>query len=62
MIYDRCLKLMAMKLVKHNRHIIAEISANHNGKGDNAFKIIDMAKRFGADAIKMQLIPLTLLH
>ena len=35
-------------------YIIAEISANHNGKIDNAFKIIDMAKRAGADAIKMQ--------
>ena len=36
-------------------YIIAEIvSANDNGKIDNAFKIIDMAKRAGADAIKMQ--------
>ena len=35
-------------------YIIAEISANHNGNIDNAFKIIDMAKRCGADAVKMQ--------
>ncbi|MDA9943709.1 pseudaminic acid synthase [Paracoccaceae bacterium] len=35
-------------------YIIAEISANHNGKIDNAFKIIDMAQRAGANAIKMQ--------
>lgn len=35
-------------------YIIAEISANHNGNLDNAFKIIDMAKRCGADAVKMQ--------
>ena len=35
-------------------YIIAEISANHNGKIENAFKIIDMAKRAGANAIKMQ--------
>lgn len=35
-------------------YIIAEISANHNGKIDNAYKIIDMAKRAGAHAIKMQ--------
>ena len=35
-------------------YIIAEISANHNGKIENAFKIIDLAKRAGANAIKMQ--------
>lgn len=35
-------------------YIIAEMSANHNGDIENAFKIIDMAKQSGADAIKMQ--------
>jgi pseudaminic acid synthase len=35
-------------------YIIAEMSANHNGSIDNAFKIIDMAKVNGADAVKMQ--------
>lgn len=35
-------------------YIVAEISANHNGNVENAFKIIDMAKRCGADAVKMQ--------
>lgn len=35
-------------------YIIAEISANHNGKIENAFKIIEMAERAGANAIKMQ--------
>ena len=35
-------------------YIIAEISANHNGNLENAFKIIDMAKRCGADAVKIQ--------
>lgn len=35
-------------------YIIAEISANHNGNLENAFKIIDIAKRCGADAVKMQ--------
>ena len=35
-------------------YIVAEISANHNGNIENAFKIIDMAKRCGADAVKMQ--------
>lgn len=35
-------------------YIIAEMSANHNGDINNAIKIIEMAKRCGADAIKMQ--------
>ena len=35
-------------------YIIAEMSANHNGDIDNAFKIIDMAKVSGADAVKIQ--------
>ncbi len=35
-------------------YIIAEMSANHNGSIDNAYKIIDMAKACGADAVKMQ--------
>lgn len=35
-------------------YIIAELSANHNGNIDTAFKIIEMAKLSGADAIKLQ--------
>jgi N-acetylneuraminate synthase len=35
-------------------YVIAEMSANHNGKIENAYKIIDMAKRSGADAVKLQ--------
>lgn len=35
-------------------YIIAEISANHNGEIDKAFKIIDIAKKAKADAVKMQ--------
>lgn len=35
-------------------YIIAEMSANHNGKIDNALKIISEAKRCGADAVKLQ--------
>ena len=35
-------------------YIIAEMSANHNGQLDIALRIIEEAKRAGADAIKMQ--------
>ncbi|MDB2411413.1 pseudaminic acid synthase [Gammaproteobacteria bacterium] len=35
-------------------YIIAEMSANHNRSIDNAFKIIDIAKISGADAVKLQ--------
>jgi len=35
-------------------YIIAEMSANHNGDIEKAYKIIEMAKECGADAIKLQ--------
>jgi len=35
-------------------YIIDEISANHNGSIENAFKIIEAAKQSGADAVKLQ--------
>ena len=35
-------------------YIIAELSANHNGKFETALKIIEEAKRAGADAVKLQ--------
>ena len=35
-------------------YIIAEMSANHNKDISNAFKIIDMAKASGANAVKLQ--------
>ena len=38
----------------HSPYVIAEMSANHNGNIDNAFKIIEAAKIAGADAVKMQ--------
>lgn len=39
---------------QHPPYIIAEMSANHNGSLNTAFKIIDEAKKAGADAVKIQ--------
>ncbi len=35
-------------------YVIAELSANHNGRLDTAMKIIEEAKKAGADAVKLQ--------
>ena len=40
--------------VDYPPYVIAEMSANHNGSIDNAYKIIDMAKTCGAEAVKIQ--------
>ncbi|QFY62020.1 pseudaminic acid synthase [Rhizobium grahamii] len=40
--------------VDYSPYVIAELSANHNGKLDVAMAIIDEAKRAGADAVKLQ--------
>lgn len=39
---------------RHPPYVIAELSANHNGNIDNALKIIEVAKKSGADAVKLQ--------
>lgn len=38
----------------YSPYVIAEMSANHNGNIGTAFRIIEEAKKAGADAIKMQ--------
>lgn len=38
----------------HPPYLIAEMSANHNGELANAFRIIEEAKKAGADAVKIQ--------
>lgn len=39
---------------ENSPYIIAEMSANHNGKLDTAKQIVEKAKSFGADAVKLQ--------
>jgi pseudaminic acid synthase len=38
----------------HLPYVIAELSANHNGKMETALRIIEEAKKAGADAVKLQ--------
>jgi N-acetylneuraminate synthase len=38
----------------HSPYVIAEVSANHNGKLETAMRIIEEAKKAGADAAKLQ--------
>ena len=40
--------------VDYSPYIIAEMSANHNGDINNAYKIINIAKKSGAGAVKLQ--------
>jgi len=43
-----------MHILKKDLLLIAEISANHNGKLKNALKLVDQAKKYGADLVKLQ--------
>jgi pseudaminic acid synthase len=45
---------MSKNFIKKTPYFIAEISANHNGSLDNAKKLIFHAKKYGADAVKLQ--------
>jgi pseudaminic acid synthase len=40
--------------IGHSPYVIAELSGNHNGEIERAFKLIDAAKAAGCDAVKMQ--------
>ena len=40
--------------LEHPPYVIAELSANHNGKLETALAIVEEAKKAGADAVKLQ--------
>jgi N-acetylneuraminate synthase len=40
--------------IDHPPFVIAELSANHNGRLETALHILDAAKKVGADAVKLQ--------
>ena len=42
------------KFINECPFVIAEISANHNGSIKQAKKLIDLAKKSGANAVKLQ--------
>jgi pseudaminic acid synthase len=46
--------LIYKNLLNKTPFFVAEISANHNGSLVNAKKLIKIAKKFGADAVKLQ--------
>lgn len=45
---------MSKKIFNKKPFLIAEVSANHCGNIKNAKKLIDLAKKYGADAVKFQ--------
>lgn len=49
------MKILKRKIsIKYKPFIVAEMSANHNKSFERAIKIIDLAAKSGADAIKLQ--------
>lgn len=52
---SNCISINGRKIgLNYEPYIIAELSANHNGKLETALKIIEEAKKSGADAVKLQ--------
>ena len=43
-----------MHFFTNKKFLIAEAGINHNGRLSQAFKLVDVAKKNGADAIKFQ--------
>lgn len=53
---DKCNITIAGRLIGPNAppYVIAELSANHNGNLETALRLIEEAKKAGADAVKLQ--------
>ena len=50
-----CITIAGRRIsVNDSPYLIAELSANHNGKLETALKIIEEAAKAGADAVKLQ--------
>jgi N-acetylneuraminate synthase len=46
--------LISKNPLKKTPFFVAEVSANHNGSLFHAKKLIKIAKKYGADAVKLQ--------
>ena len=53
--YDKELFIEKRRLaIDEEPYFIADVGANHDGSLDRAFKLIELAKESGADAVKFQ--------
>lgn len=52
---DPSIEIAGRKIARNEPpYVIAELSANHNGKFETALRILEEAKKAGADAVKLQ--------
>ena len=54
MTFNKIIKLNYKKIQKGRCFVVSEISANHSGNLKNAFKLIKLSKKNGADFVKFQ--------
>ena len=53
--YSHCIKINNREIdINSPTYFVADIAANHNGDFDMAKKLIYLAKKSGADAVKFQ--------
>jgi len=52
---DKAIRIAGREIGRgHRPYVIAELSGNHNGDIERAFRLMDVAKGAGADAVKLQ--------